>query len=59
MEEIKAGDLVKLASGGPVMTVTKIERNNVFVVWFDDKQVDVYRTFSKEILVKVDVDNKQ
>lgn len=59
MEEIKAGDLVKLASGGPVMTVTKIERNNVSVVWFDDNKVDVYRSFSKEILIKVDADKEQ
>jgi uncharacterized protein YodC (DUF2158 family) len=41
-DEIKAGDVVQLKSGGPTMTVEKVERwNDVLTAWcqwFDGKQ---------------------
>jgi uncharacterized protein YodC (DUF2158 family) len=32
--EFKAGDLVKLKSGGPVMTVVEVDEDEVLCVWF-------------------------
>jgi len=34
------GDVVQLKSGGDVMTVEKIEGDNVFCVWSHDKKVE-------------------
>jgi len=34
------GDTVQLKSGGDVMTVEKIEVDNVFCVWSQDKKVE-------------------
>lgn len=41
--EFKPGDVVRLKSGGPNMTVTSVGEDfggtmSVFVTWFDDKQ---------------------
>jgi uncharacterized protein YodC (DUF2158 family) len=51
----KPGDVVKLKSGGPVMTVERVEtesENRVFVycVWFDDKHKQVRGHFSPAAL---------
>lgn len=38
-EHIQEGDRVRLKSGGPAMTVTKLENDQkVWVQWFDQKQ---------------------
>ena len=33
----KPGDIVALKSGGPLMTVTKVEGGRVWCEWFDGK----------------------
>lgn len=38
-EKIKMGDVVRLRSGGPWMTVTYILDNNLGVNWFDGKKL--------------------
>lgn len=35
MIKIKAGDIVKLKSGGPRLTVGKIDDDKVYVIWHD------------------------
>jgi uncharacterized protein YodC (DUF2158 family) len=49
-EEIKAGDVVQLKSGGPEMTVTEVgldgfEKPTVWVVWFEKnkKESDAFQ----------------
>lgn len=32
---MQAGDLVKLKSGGPIMTVRSVHENNIECEWFD------------------------
>jgi uncharacterized protein YodC (DUF2158 family) len=51
----KPGDLVKLKSGGPVMTVERVEdegggRMFVFCTWFDQKNVRMKEHFNPETL---------
>lgn len=36
-DQIKAGDVVVLKSGGPTMTVQWIEDDTAVCVWFDNK----------------------
>ena len=43
MADFKIGDTVRLKSGGPLMTVTNVERNDsggqkVWTAWFDKAQ---------------------
>lgn len=33
--QFKAGDVVRLNSGGPIMTIQEVEGDQVFCVWFD------------------------
>jgi uncharacterized protein YodC (DUF2158 family) len=50
-ENIQAGDLVRLKSGGPNMTVTQVGETamlkvrSVWCVWFDHKMVQQSETF--------------
>ena len=38
MADFSVGDMVQLKSGGPIMTVTQIDGNEVWCQWFDDKK---------------------
>jgi uncharacterized protein YodC (DUF2158 family) len=44
MADFKKGDTVELKSGGPIMTVTQIENNRIFCVWFEGskKHQDIF-----------------
>jgi uncharacterized protein YodC (DUF2158 family) len=37
MDEFKEGDVVRLKSGGPNMTVETVDDDEVRCAWFDDK----------------------
>lgn len=50
--ELQIGDVVKLKSGGPWMTVYKIQGDEVSCVWFPDNNDAVYRDFNKHVLLK-------
>lgn len=49
----KAGDIVKLKSGGPSMTVDKINNNKVSCVWFKDERLKT-AVFRKDTLELVE-----
>lgn len=50
----QAGDVVRLKSGGPLMTITEVNGNVITCIWFiGDKEVEVkkfydYTLFSEE-----------
>ncbi|MFV0571154.1 MAG: DUF2158 domain-containing protein [Xanthomarina gelatinilytica] len=54
MDEFKKGDLVRLKSGGPVMTVYEVLRGNVSCTWFDKNDEQQYSKFSNETIEKVE-----
>ncbi len=37
MSEFKEGDVVKLKSGGPEMTVSEVKGDKLYCKWFDEK----------------------
>ena len=39
MSDLKVGDVVRLKSGGPVMTVAKMGDGYVICQWFDEKKM--------------------
>ena len=51
---LKIGDVVRLNSGGPLMTVAFIAHNNIVrAVWFIDGKTEV-GDFPQEVLTKED-----
>lgn len=63
LAEFKAGDLVRVKSGGPMMTVEKVgqtarlQEDAVWCVWFEkvgSKQVAQRETFTPVVLEKVE-----
>ena len=56
VNKLKVGDVVRLASGGPKMTVTgdSDEPGQVLVEWFDEDNDTHSREFPEEALVKDD-----
>ncbi len=38
MAEFKAGDTVRLKSGGPLMTIHSIKNGEAWCQWFDEKE---------------------
>lgn len=53
MEEFKLGDVVQLKSGGPEMTIYRIDGSDIACTWFV-KQEPKYNSFPKEVLEKVE-----
>lgn len=49
MREFKVGVTVRLKSGGPTMTINKIDGNEISCQWFDNKEIKG-ATFIKEVL---------
>lgn len=60
MDDFKKGDMVKLKSGGPKMTIDDIGKYNyndfdqAKCVWFEKDNVKQESVFSLETLVKLD-----
>lgn len=60
MSEIKKGDVVQLKSGGPKMTVERLEdcnramipgpKDGVFCLYFNDKQEVIQKVFDVAVL---------
>lgn len=51
--EMKIGDLAKLNSGGPVMTIRVINEGDVMCDWFDDTNwKPLHKSFPMESLTK-------
>jgi uncharacterized protein YodC (DUF2158 family) len=57
MASFKAGDVVKLRSGGPIMTVKGITATGsaLFCMWFNDKDEVKEHLFAPEMLELVDM----
>ena len=57
-DTIKAGDIIKVKSGGPKMTVSEVAEDTfgtmtVWCSWFDDKNKNQSGTFPLNTVVKV------
>jgi len=55
-KKVKIGDLVRLKSGGPVMTVESfrdLAENECICIWFDDKKEVMFRNFNQTTLIRV------
>lgn len=53
MSEFKVGDVVRLKSGGPQMTIHDfLEDGKVECAWFDEKKILQYQKFKPELLVR-------
>lgn len=58
-EQFQVGDLVKLKSGGPTMTINYIrneQEDECVCTWFNDKKEVISRHFSKATLVRIEKD---
>lgn len=55
-EKFKPGDVVSLRSGGPRMTIAKVDAESVFCEWFTDDQQPQSRSFS---LTSLKLDDRQ
>jgi uncharacterized protein YodC (DUF2158 family) len=53
---LEIGDLVRLNSGGPLMTVAAVDGDQINCVWFRSDHVPQKETFSKALLTKVSPD---
>lgn len=56
-ELFKIGDLVRLKSGGPIMTINYVkdyEENECICIWFNDKKEVLSRSFNPTTLVKIE-----
>jgi len=54
MSQFKVGDIVRLRSGGPKMTVCVMEGDRIGCEWFDEKGEHKIRTFDKAVLDKIE-----
>lgn len=52
--EFKPGDVVVLKSGGPRMTVSSLDGNRVWCVWFDGAGVPQGKAFDSAVLKDYD-----
>lgn len=57
MAEFKTGDLVKLKSGGPTMTVQSVVDDRVYCQWFAGSKLDS-GSFPRESLVRAEENDK-
>ena len=58
-QEFKIGDVVKLKSGGPTMTVNNIEENGeIYCQWFAGKKLEEGQ-FSSDSLIRASVNEKE
>jgi uncharacterized protein YodC (DUF2158 family) len=48
--KFKTGDIVKLKSGGPKMTVVNADEYNATLAWFDTNHLIHSKDFSNEII---------
>lgn len=55
MENFSVGDMVKLKSGGPIMTIDSVDERGLNCVWFVNEAISPSREyFLLEILKKVE-----
>jgi len=56
MEEFNSGDVVKLKSGGPLMTVMEIDKKKqkVLCCWFNKDEKFDSTEFDKNMLIKIE-----
>ncbi len=53
----KKGDIVKLKSGGPKMTISGFDHNLAICVWFDDNNEHKFTRIDQEALIIADEDD--
>lgn len=54
MPEFKKGDIVQLKSGGPDMTVTSVQGEEIWCIWFAGKKLET-ESFYKGTIIQVAV----
>jgi uncharacterized protein YodC (DUF2158 family) len=50
--QLNVGDVVRLRSGGPVMTVRRMNHDGVMCEWFDDQNHVESRLFEGAMLIR-------
>ncbi len=53
-ENLQVGDVVQLNSGGPLMTATHVEEDEISTTWFEGAN-QLYGNFDKKTLRKKDL----